>query len=150
MRVALKAYALRNHAALQLTGSNEPHIASLNAVFRTAPSGALLIELVAQFVETDPASRADTGLGGIPVRGGSTIVVGVDGVVRYVISKPLPGAHLLAGSDAAAHAALRITRQTDFVASLDERDARTPYMSKQEYRTRMKARMSLRSLHEGL
>lgn len=149
MREALMDYGHRNHAALELTGIDRPRVASLNAVFRTAPNGALLIELVAQFVEIDAATKNDARLGGIPVRGGTTVVIGVDGTVRYVIAKPFPGPHLQPG-EATDHAASRVARQVGFAASLDERDAQTPYMSAAQYADRMKARMSLRALHEGL
>jgi len=147
MRSALAEWASQNHAALYLRGDRPPHIAGLNAVFRTAPSGALLIELVAQLVETDTRSETDPAYGGIPVRGGFTIVVGVDGVVRYVIGKPLPGAHLPAHE--MAHATARVARQADFVAQLDLVDPMTPYRSEADYPKRMLARKSLCTLHEG-
>ncbi|WP_395391178.1 hypothetical protein WBP07_11465 [Novosphingobium sp. BL-8A] len=145
MREALVTWATGNLHALQLTGP--PNVASLNAVFRTAPSGALLIELVAQLVETDSATENDPRYGGVPVRGGSTIIVGVDGIVRYVISKPLPGPHLPPEDE--VRAVDRVERQERFIDALDDRDPMTPYLCPGQYSTRMKARMSLRALHEG-
>ena len=104
-------------------------------------------QLVAQFVQTDKLSETDPDFGGVPVRGGCTLVVGVDGVVRYVISKPLPGAQLNEKAQAAADE--RVKRQRAFVDELDGKDPSTPYMSALTYRNRMRARMSLRALHEG-
>jgi hypothetical protein len=66
--------------------------------------------------------------------------VGVDGVVRYVISKPLPNKHLHA--DAAAHAEARVARQSRFLQALDNRDSMTPYLTDDAYATRMLARMN--------
>ena len=147
MRNSLAQWAQHNHAALYLRGDKPPAIVGLNAVFRTAPTGALQIELVAQIVETDEASAKDPKYGGIPLRGGCTIIVGIDGAVRYVIGKPLPSPHLPVAE--AAHAAARVETQGKFVEDLDRRDPRTLYMTAKDYPERMLARMSLRALHEG-
>jgi len=148
MRDALTAYAQTNAPALFLRPDLPIFVYGFNAVFRTAPNGRLLIELVAQFVQTDPQGETDAILGPISVRGGTTIVVGADGVVRYAIAKPLPGPHLK-GSLAEA-APLRVEQQKRFVAELDARDPLFPYMSEKAFKQRMAARMSLRALHGGL
>lgn len=147
MRNSLAQWAHVNHDALYLRGDKPPAIVSLNAVFRTAPTGALQIELVAQIVETDDASAKDPQYGGIPLRGGCTIIVGIDGALRYVIGKPLPGPHL--PDSEAKHADSRVETQRKFVEDLDRRDPRAPYMTDKDYPERMLARMSLRALHEG-
>jgi hypothetical protein len=163
MRDALLDYA-RNYAEhLFLRDGKTVFVDRFNAVFRTAPSGGLLIELVAQFVETDHATQEDPEWGGIPFRGGTTIIVGIDGTVRYVIAKPLSDRNATTKKDENpvatalelqrrelnAAAVARRSQQLAHITNLDLSDPNTPYFSHDEYRTRMKARMSLRALHEG-
>ena len=145
MRTALRDWAFANHAALQLTGLRPPYVPSPSAVFRVAPSGALLIELVAQLIETDPASVSTPDDGRAPVRGGCTVIVGVDGQVRYVISKPLPSTHL--DADTARHAQERVARQKGFTQSFDREP--NPYLYRDDAVNRMRARRGLRALHRG-
>jgi len=102
---------------------------------------------VAQFVETDKPTADDPEFGGLPVRGGTTAIIGVDGNVRYVIAKPLPSPTL--DPTSRTRAAARIAGQRAFIDQLDGADPRTNYMAPDEYRTRMAARMNLRALHEG-
>lgn len=147
MRAALVAYAQNNSTALKLTGRTDLWVSEFNAVFRVAPSGALQIELVAQFVETDKMTDDDPEFGGVPVRGGTTAIIGVDGNVRYIIAKPLPSQML--DSASRTHAEARVAGQRAFIDQLDGADPRTNYMGPDEYRTRMAARMNLRALHEG-
>lgn len=149
MAIALHEYATANAPGLMLKPGVPIQVAGFNAVFRTAPSGGLLIELVAQFVQTDPeGGGVDALLGGIQLRGGTTIVVNAEGLVRYAIAKPLPGGHL--DGKMAAEAAARPGQQADFVASIDARDPLYPYMTEEQSSERMRARMSLRSLHSGM
>ena len=139
MALALHRYAIKNAAALHLKPGVTIHVAGFNAVFRTGRRGGLLIELVAQFEQTDPTGGGmDAILGGIPVKGGTTIVVNDEGIVRYAIAKPIPGDHL--SGKIAAQAAERPKRQAAFVASLDARDALYPYMTEEQSGERMRAR----------
>jgi hypothetical protein len=147
LALALHGYAVANAANLLLRPDLTISVSGFNAVFRTAANGRLLIELVAQLVQVDPNGQVDALLGGIPTRGGTTIVVGVDGAVRYAIAKPLPGPQL---PRLVQHeATLRLERQASFVAELDARDPRFPYMTQAQLATRMRARMSIRALHRG-
>lgn len=149
MAIALHVYASKNAAALLLKPGVPIEVAGFNAVFRTGRRGGLLIELVAQFVQTDATGGGvDAILGGLPVKGGTTIVVNAEGSVRYAIAKPIPGDHL--SGKIAAQAAERPKLQAAFVASLDARDALYPYMTEEQSGERMRARMSLRSLHSGI
>lgn len=144
---ALDAYAKTNAAALSLRPDLKIAVSGFHAVFRTAANGRLLIELVAQLTQTDTTSQRDALLGGIKTRGGTTIVVGVDGTVRYAIAKPLPGRHLPAPIQEAAEK--RLAAQAQFVADLDARDPQFSYMCASKMKTRMLARMSIRALHGG-
>lgn len=144
---ALVDYAKKNAVTLGLRGTAGIYVAGFNAVFRVAPSGALQIELVAQFVETDEATEVDPDWGGVPVRGGTTVIFGVDGAPRYIISKPLPDAQVGPDVKRAAHA--RAARQRALVDSLDGTTPGSEYLDAKGYASRMAARMSLRALHEG-
>ncbi|TPN82570.1 hypothetical protein FJ987_16515 [Mesorhizobium sp. CU2] len=145
---ALSSYAKANALQLLLNPNLKIAVSGFNAVFRVASSGRLLIELVAQFVQTDRSSEVDALLG-IPIekRGGTTIIVGVDGTVRYAIAKPLPNPELPQPANGAAIA--RLERQKSFIAQFDAHDPLFPYMSPDELKARMDARMNLRGLHGG-
>ena len=147
MRMALADYARDNALALGLTGRPDVYIAGFNAVFRVAQTGALQIELIAQFIETAKSTVADPEWGGVPVRGGTTVIIGVDGQVRYIIKKPLPAA--MVDARARASADLRVAAQRAFVERLDGGDPQTNYLDQSGFAARMYARMSLRALHEG-
>ena len=147
LRGALVAYVAQHAAALGLTGAPDVYISGFDAVFRVAPTGALLIELVVQFIETDKTTQADPAWGGVPVRGGTTAIIGVDGQVRYIIAKPLPTARVDPASIGRAEA--RLSRQRGFIDALDAADPRTTYMDDDDFAERMRARMSLRALHGG-
>lgn len=54
-------------------------------VHRSAPSGELLVEMVAQFVQSRPLGDE---LGGLKYRAGVTMVATLDGRVHYLIRKP--------------------------------------------------------------
>lgn len=147
LAVALHDFAEANANALALAPGIPIAVHSFNAVFRTASNGRLLIELVAQLVQSDPNGQTDALLGGIMVRGGTTIVIGADGQIRYSISKPLPSKSL---STELQHTAMaRVDRQKAFVASLDAKDPSYPFMNSEQTLRRMKARMSIRGLHAG-
>ena len=67
-------------------------VKSFDTVFRVSSRGQLLPEMVVQFTQQNPNIKED--LGGIPFRGGTTIIAGMDGRVRYVIAKPINSAIL--------------------------------------------------------
>jgi hypothetical protein len=142
---ALARYAKRYSRELLLVERLPIQVKGFHAVFRTAVNGRLMIELVAQLVQTDRTSEVDAMLGGLEVRGGTTIIVGVDGIVRYAIAKPLPDFPGPPGEIGRR----RLERQRHFVNTLDAFDVRFPYMTQQKLKTRMLKRMSIRALHEG-
>lgn len=145
IRDALVTFAQEHLKELMLSPDFPIYLYSVNGVFRTSATGQPVIEIIAQFVQTDPAGEFDAILGGIKVRGGTTIVIGADGVLSYAIGKPIPGPHLVGSM--AAEAPERIKAMKRYVSALDARDPLFPYMGEAQLAQRMTARMSLRSLH---
>jgi hypothetical protein len=80
-----------------------PTVESVRSIRRVGPDGQLAFGLVAEVIQR----RRVAGGGGIPAftfRGGSTIVIGPQGDVRYVIAKNIKSA-------------ARLQRQRDYTAS---------------------------------
>jgi hypothetical protein len=148
MAKVLHSYAQQNTRNFHL--SDDPNIKievhGFHPVFRVAPNGQLLIELVVQFAQTD-RSRT-TELGGLPLRGGTTLIASADGVIRYVISKPLPSGNLSLSKKREAEA--RLERQLSYLRLTDMADPKLSYYSAQELAIRMKLRMNMAALHQGV
>ena len=142
----LHAYAYANAAALGLSLAPERKIQvrGFHPVFRVAPNGRLLIELVAQFAQVDNATN--DALGGVPFRGGCTLVASSDGRCRYLISKPMIDS---ADPRSAALARARHAQQAAFVQACDLRDAMTPYRAAASQANRMRELMDFANLHGG-
>lgn len=138
-----KANAQHFHLSTDPNAKIEVH--GFHPVFRVAPNGQLLIELVAQFAQTDHSRT--TEFGGLPLRGGTTLIASADGTVRYVISKPLPSPNLDASKRLEAEA--RVERQRSYIRRMDMEDPKLGYCSEQELANRMRLRMSLSALHQG-
>ena len=100
-----------------------------------AADGQMLVELVAQFTQADEKTKDDDAYGGIPFRGGTTVIAAANGAVRYVVSKPM--------SDE------RRERQTGYVGELDNGDAALAYTHDSYDAMRMRARTSFAALHRG-
>ena len=147
MRDGLVQYGYQYAQTLGLVGGPKLRPLQFNTVLRIAPSGAPVIELVVQFVETRADTVDDPAWGGVPMRGGTTVIFGIDGQARYIIAKPLPETSGVSAQQQAGQ--LRFTRQRGFVEQLDGEDPMTPYLDSKEFKSRMKARMSLRALHGG-
>ncbi|MGZ7042948.1 MAG: hypothetical protein ACXVH7_14235, partial [Thermoanaerobaculia bacterium] len=128
-------WARAQSGRLGLDSSHKIGLQGFHTVFRVAPDGQLLVELVAQFYQKDEKSEDDPAFGGIPFSGGATVIAAANGEVRYVISKPM--------SDE------RRQRQLDYVNDLDRADAALAYTDEQQDATRMRARMSFAALHRG-
>jgi hypothetical protein len=60
-------------------------VVGFHPVHRIASTGELLVEMVAQIVQT---RRSDENLGGLKYRSGLTLVANIDGQIRYLIRKP--------------------------------------------------------------
>jgi len=142
LSVQLKEYATANAEGLLLSREYKIRALGVHPVFRVAPNGRLVIELVAQVDQ-----RLDGGpeFGGLPLRGGTTLIVGFDGAVKYAIAKPLAGVGLL--DRVRTRAQSRLDRQSRYLAMMDLADPMTDYMSDLDYASRATLRSSMANLH---
>jgi hypothetical protein len=140
----LYRYATENAAKLFLDPSLKISVRGFHPVFRVAPNGQLHVELVAQFTQF---RDSDATLGGLPFRGGTTLVVAADGRVRYVIAKPLDTPAI--GESQRKQAERRLERQREFVSLCDVADPSLAYQQPEAIATRMRARMNFAMLHAG-
>ena len=142
---ALHQYANQHRAALHLAPKLKIWVQGFHFLFRVGQDGRPDFELVAQFVQSD--GRLLNALGGIPFRGGTTIIAEADGSLKYVIAKPV-------GDVRAARKAAeeRLEKQRAFA---QECAANDPMFSwhpriKQYERKHMAARMNLARVHRGV
>jgi len=142
---AFHAWAKENWAALDLDPDEQIAVDSFHSTFRVAPDGQLQIEIVVQFLQVDDSNAAE--FGGLPVRGGTTVIAAADGTVRYVISKPLPSRALSA--EKARLAANRLDQQRQYLDVWDRDDALLPWSDEKYVRTRM-TRRDFRALHMSI
>ena len=137
LALALHGYAKANATGLGLDPKFKIQVRGFHPVFRVAPGGRLLIELVAQFAQVDHSRR--TQFGGVPFRGGCTLVASSTGVCRYRILKPIGGDMGQA----------RLAVMKDYVERCDLANAMTPYFSGSGMATRMAEMASFANLHGG-
>jgi hypothetical protein len=142
---ALHAYADQNAATLGLEEGPSIQVRGFHPVFRVAPSGRLLIELVVQYTQVDRSVKDE--LGGIPFRGGCTLIASSNGVFRYLISKPMRKAS--GDVRRAEMGEARFKRQQDYLHMCDMGNALTPYFTESEYGQRMLELMNFANLHGG-
>ncbi|MDH0867270.1 hypothetical protein [Mitsuaria sp. GD03876] len=145
LAVALHRYATANATmlGLSLDPDYKIQVRGFHPVFRVAPNGRLLVELVAQFAQVD--RRLGEELGGVPFRGGCTLIASSDGRCRYLVKKPM----LKSGGKDELAALARLTRQRHFVERCDMRNAMTPYYTKTESARRIAAMANFANLHGG-
>jgi hypothetical protein len=122
---ALRRYAIANASELGLDAAYKITLQGFHPVFRVAPHGELVVEMVAQFTQTN--NSLNEQFGGVPLRGGATVIASAEGKVRYVISKPLPSLHAPSSIAEAKRreARARYEMQRAFVAECDRSD---PYL----------------------
>lgn len=132
----LKNWAKREASSLGLDPAFEISLLGFHTVFRVSPDGQLIVELVAQFSQIDRATEKDPEYGGVPFRGGATVIAGADGIVRYVICKEMSEE--------------RRTRQKQFVGQLDNTDVALAWCDDHYEAQRMRARTNFAALHRGL
>ena len=83
----LATWAKENRARLKLDSAFPVAVRGFHPVHRIAPSGELLVEMVALFVQTDKSMQTED-LGGLKYRAGVTMIANFDGYIRYLIKKP--------------------------------------------------------------
>jgi hypothetical protein len=81
----LGAWVKGNRPQLGLDLSLPAAVVGFHPVHRIASTGELLVEMVAQIVQTQ---RSEDDLGGLKYRAGLTMVANIDGQIRYLIRKP--------------------------------------------------------------
>lgn len=123
-----------NAAGLLLDPGRPIAIEGAHASFRVDQDGQMVVELVIQATQKDDDQKAS--LGGLPFRGGTTLIVGADGHVRYCIAKPLTDV----GPKGAGSASSRLDRHRAYRDEADLGDPRSPYLSEQKHAQRAKAR----------
>jgi hypothetical protein len=141
----LHEYAIAHAQLLGLDGGLRIQVRGFHTVFRVAPNGRLLIELVAQFTQVDNSLKDE--LGGLPFRGGCTLIASSNGEVRYLISKPMHTSGPDPRRTEAGQARLR--KQREYVRLCDMQNPLTPYLSSPEQTERMLDLMSFAGLHGG-
>jgi hypothetical protein len=143
LAMELHTYAMDNRQALGLSAGFKVQVRGFHPVFRVAPNGRLLIELVVQFAQVDRTRQA--ALGGIPFRGGCTLIASSDGRCRYLVSKPMIGAS--PGSDAVARA--RLAAQQGYLEQCDLSNPMTPFYANGDAARRMVDMATFANLHGG-
>lgn len=83
----LTTWAKDNRARLKLHATLPVALRGFHPVHRIAPTGELLMEMIAHFVQTQKET-ADEDLGGLKYRAGVTLIANIDGQIRYLIHKP--------------------------------------------------------------
>lgn len=105
-------------------------------LFRISPEGQLGVELVAQFEQIDRDSLQDPDFGGVPLRGGITVIGGAEGDVRHIIRKPITKE--------------RAEKQKAYVSVLDREDPALAWAGAKYERGRMKVRTRFSQLHRNI
>jgi hypothetical protein len=143
----LHDFAVLHAEHLQLDRDLPIQLAGFHPSFHVGENGQLLVELVAQWVQTPPEGdfrRVEEG--GVVMRAGTTAIFSADGKVRYIASRPMPGPHLLY----ATQQELAMQREQAFrsyVAALDARDPAQLWSPASYYATRMARRANLAAAH---
>jgi hypothetical protein len=76
-----------NRARLGLDPAHKAAVRGFHPVHRIAASGELLLEMVVQYVQTQKDPKEED-LGGLVYRAGVTMIVTIEGRIRYLIRKP--------------------------------------------------------------
>ena len=142
---ALRKYARQHARLLHLDPRREIEVRGFHSSYRISPDGQLLVDIVAQFAQT--MAETSDELGGAPLRGGTTVIASSDGVVRYVIAKPLVSGASTARRRAEAQA--RRARQYDFVEECDHGDPQRAWCADSQLASRMLRMHNFASLHAG-
>jgi hypothetical protein len=145
----LHDFAMQHAAALQLdpTLPDNLKLQGFHPSFHLDENGKLLVELVAQWVQTPPpGDERRLEIGGVVLRAGTTAIFAADGSVRYIAARPLPGPHLTYETHRAV-AAQRVAQFQGYAADLDARDALQPWSDEKYYANRMARRAKAAAAH---
>ena len=114
----LVKWAGKNAVTLHFSAEEGIDLQGFHTVFRIGRDGMLLMEFVLQFIQTRKQTQYD--FGGVPLCGGTTVIVQANGRIRYVISKPLVSPRHSATVNLRAQR--RLDRQAAYLSEQDERD----------------------------
>jgi hypothetical protein len=139
----LSRWAGQNAVALHFSPEERIELEGFHPFFRTGRDGMLLMEFALQLTQTRKQSQYD--FGGIPLCGGSTVIVQANGRIRYVISKPLVSPRHSA--EVNLRAQRRLDRQIAYLGGLDERDTLHIWQDDLAQKQRLARVANLAALH---
>ena len=125
----LHQYAMANVDKLGLAGPGRIRVDGFHAAFRHGANGQLRVDVVIRYLHSVPPEvqeKFGAALGGVPLRGGSTVVADATGRVRHVITKAVPTDPDAAGCTDGGVSRLRALRQ--WVAQFDGHDLLAPWI----------------------
>jgi hypothetical protein len=141
-------WARDNASMLRLDPRRKIAALGFHPSFRIGSQGQLLLELVMQFVQEDEGSADKDEFGGVPFRGGTTVIASADETIRYIISKPLP--HKGLAKDKLREANERGDKQKAFVEQSDFYDPALTWYDEKSYHIRMAKRMDFAAMHRRI
>jgi hypothetical protein len=125
----LHQYAMANLDRLGLAGPGKVEVDGFHAAFRTGIGGHLRVDVVIRYIQSAPRETQQKyrpALGGLPLRGGATVVADATGRVRHVITKSVPTDPALAR--ATDHGVARLRGLAQWVAQFDGHDLLAPWI----------------------
>ncbi|GAA0917227.1 hypothetical protein [Virgisporangium aurantiacum] len=125
----LHQYALANLKKLGLAGPGKIKVDGFHAAFRHGANGQLRVDVAVRYLHSAPVDvqqKFSSALGGVPLRGGATVVADATGRVRHVITKAVPTDPTATDATDAGVARLVATRQ--WVAQFDGHDLLVPWV----------------------
>ena len=125
----LHQYALANLQKLGLTGPGKIKVDGFHAAFRHGANGQLRVDVAVRYLHSAPVDvqqKFSSALGGVPLRGGATVVADATGRVRHVITKAVPTDPTAPDATDPGVARLIATRQ--WVAQFDGHDLLVPWV----------------------
>lgn len=139
----LHRYATANAVALGLDPSRTIAVEGFHTVYRSTVDQRTVVEFVAQFTQTDRNTGED--LGGLPLRGGSTVIFDNYGKPRYIACKPMPGEGVT--PELHREGTARLARMTRTVEAFDRRDPLMAFADPEYLKKRMALRARFRAVH---
>jgi len=141
----LHAFATRHRDALGLSSAASIAAHRFHEVHRVGPNGELVFDMVAEFTQSRAVSidPANPSSGTLMFRGGTTLILDRDGLVRYAIAKPLGEP---SGDSTNGRLAEQQAYQEARVAHIDG----AAYLSDSALARRLSdARIDFRRIHQG-